>query len=463
MVILLDKHKKPAGFTTEAHLRRLTEKHRVVIYRRFPCVAILMDKDVRDFKDVYSYRIKIDPGAKHTGIAIVCNETNEVMLYMQIKHRGEQVKANLDTRRSTRRNRRSRECRYRRRKYRAGSFNSAREDGWLPPSVKSTADNIITFVNRLKRWVNITECSVEAVRFDTQLLDNPNIEGVEYQRGELFGYELREYLLDKYGHVCQYCGGKSGDEILEWEHIVPKSRGGSNSVKNATLSCSKCNREKGNLKPDEWAIRIKAKSTLTELDKARLNGIKNVTDGKIKKSNRYCAWVNSSRRYLEKELFSIFDDVECSSGGRTKHNRIKLGLPKDHHYDALCVGNVLEEGYKDRTNGYVLMVEAKGRGSRFRGNINACGIIVTKYKNRNKTYKGFMTGDIVEADVPKGKHKGHYIGRITIRNTGIFGLIDTDGKRHDINCKYMTVLQKTDGYSYCYERRFGLSLHDSCY
>lgn len=453
MVILLDKNKKPAGFTTEAHLRRLTEKHHAVIYRKYPCVAILTKRDVRDFKNVRSFRIKIDPGAKHTGIAVVCNETDEVVFFMQIEHRGEQVKSKLDTRRAVRRNRRNRETGYRRCKYRTGSFDSKRDEDWLPPSVKSTVNNIINWVKRLSRWILITECSVEAVRFDAQLIDNPNVEGEEYQHGELFGYELREYLLDKYGHKCQYCNGESGDSVLEWEHIIPKSRGGSDSIKNATLSCRSCNQEKSNKRPEEWAVIIKMKPNLTELDKARINGIESVMKGKIKKSNRYCAWVNSSRRYLEKNLFSMFDNVECSSGGRTKYNRMSLNMPKDHHFDALCVGNVPEDGFKDRTNGYVLMVQAKGRGSRLRGNINKCGIIVAKYTTRSKAYKGFMSGDIVKASVPKGVHKGEYIGRIAIRQTGFFGLIDTNGKRHDVNCKYMTIFQKADGYSYHYERR----------
>ena len=101
--------------------------------------------------------------------------------------------------------------------------------------MKSVADNIISWVIRLKKLFNITECSFEAVRFDTQLMDNPDISGEDYQHGTLFGYEMKEYLLDKYGHVCQYCGGASEDNILEWEHIIPKSKGGSNSVKNATL------------------------------------------------------------------------------------------------------------------------------------------------------------------------------------------------------------------------------------
>ena len=104
MVILLDKHKKPAGFTTEAHLRKLCEKNRAVIYRVYPCVAILKDSDVRDFKDVRSYRIKIDPGAKHTGLCIICNEPDEIVFFMQIEHRGASVKENLDTRRVARKN-----------------------------------------------------------------------------------------------------------------------------------------------------------------------------------------------------------------------------------------------------------------------------------------------------------------------------------------------------------------------
>lgn len=455
MVILLDKHKRPAGFTTEAHLRRLMEKHRAVLYRKYPCVAILKDADARTFKKTQTFRVKIDPGAKYTGLCVICNETDEVMLFMQIKHRGEQVKANIDTRRACRRNRRSRETGYRRCKYRAGrKTDSSRPDGWLPPSVKSTADNIITWVRRLKRWVRLTECSLEAVRFDTQLLDNPDIEGEEYQHGTLFGYELREYLLEKYGHTCQYCGGVSGDSVLEWEHIRPKSRGGSNSVKNATLSCRTCNKAKDRRTLKEWVESVEGKPVKTTLDKARIEGIRRVAEGRAKKSSRYCAWVNSSRRYLEKAMFGMFKTVECSSGGKTKYNRtVLLGLPKDHHYDALCVGKVPENGFTDRTNGCVLMIEAKGRGSRLRGNVNACGVIVAKYRNRAKTHKGFMSGDIVTADVPKGKHKGRYTGRITIRHSGNFGLVDQAGERHDISCKYMSVIQKADGYAYHYERR----------
>ncbi len=76
---------------------------------------------------------------------------------------------------------------------------------------------------------------MELVRFDTQLMQNPEIGGVEYQQGQLQGYEIREYLLEKGGRKCADCG--LVDAPLEVEHIIPKSWGGSNRVSNLTLAC----------------------------------------------------------------------------------------------------------------------------------------------------------------------------------------------------------------------------------
>ena len=95
MVIALDKNKRPLGFITERRFRKLCEQKRAMIYRVYPCIAIIKDIDSRKIDGLSTFRIKIDPGSKHTGIAIVCNETNKVMLYMQIEHRGDIVKANV--------------------------------------------------------------------------------------------------------------------------------------------------------------------------------------------------------------------------------------------------------------------------------------------------------------------------------------------------------------------------------
>lgn len=452
MVITLDKHKKPLGFTTEKRARQMLESKRACLHRCYPPVIIIKDIDRRNIADLQTYRIKIDPGAVHTGIAIVCSETNMVMFYAQIEHRGTSVHFNLLTRSMIRRNRRSRETEYRRPKFKKkGVYKSPRPAGWLPPSVKSVGDNIINIVKKLKKYINITNCSFEAVRFDSQLMDNPDIEGIEYQQGTLFGYELKEYLMQKYRHTCQYCGGESGDKILEWEHKIPRSRGGSDSIKNATLACNKCNDDKDNLTPEEWLVKLKTNENPSALDEKRIKIIETLVEDSdyITGSNRYSAWVTSSRRYVEKALFGIFDNVECSSGGKTKYNREKiLGLPKDHHYDALCIGTIPKNGYSDRTNGYCLYIKAMGRGTRFRGKINKCGIICQKLAPRAKRIFGFMNGDIVSCNKPSGKGAGHHTGRVMTRYSGYFDIRTTHSDLVTVNYKHCKILQFCDGYQY---------------
>ena len=69
----------------------------------------------------------------------------------------------------------------------------------MPPSLQSRVDNVMAWVARYRRWAPITQIVVETVRFDTQFMANPEIAGVEYQQGTLAGYEVREYLLEKWG------------------------------------------------------------------------------------------------------------------------------------------------------------------------------------------------------------------------------------------------------------------------
>ena len=452
MVITLDKHKKPLGFTTEKRARKLMEAKRAVIYRYFPTVIILMDTDVRNIINLPTYRIKIDPGSVYTGIAIICNETNKVMFSIQIEHRAKTITELLQTRKASRRNRRNRETHYRHSKWGNGNGNDRpSKEGNLPPSIKSIGNNIINTVKKLRRFINITECSFEAVRFDSQLMDDPDISGREYQQGTLFGYELREYLLEHFRHTCQYCGGASGDSVLEWEHKIPKSRGGTDSIKNATLSCFTCNRDKGSMTPGEWLEYLKSEES-GRLAEIRIRHLENMDT--VYGSNRYSAWTNTLRKKTEKELFDIFGEVECSSGGKTKYNREKiLKLPKDHHIDALAVGSVPPDGYIDCTNGYILHIKAMGRGTRLRGLINECGIINVKWTDRRKKFNGLQTGDIVRVYIPNGKYSGTYTGRVMIRKSGSHDIRTLDGKLvTGTKLSVYRVLQHADGYSYKQER-----------
>lgn len=57
----------------------------------------------------------------------------------------------------------------------------------------------------------------------------------------------RFLLLKKYNYTCQYCGAKAPDIELEVDHILPKSKGGSDKEENLTISCVNCNLGKGDI------------------------------------------------------------------------------------------------------------------------------------------------------------------------------------------------------------------------
>ncbi len=195
-------------------------------------------------------QVKVDPGAKTSGIAVVASFKRGLRCIWaaELSHRGYTIRDNLLKRRQLRRSRRSRKTRYRQPRF----DNRTRPGGWLPPSLQSRVNNVTTWLNRLTRFCPVTHLTLESVRFDTQLMQNPDISGVEYQQGELQGYEVREYLLDKWDRKCTYCGAINVP--LEVEHIVPKSRGGSNRVSNLTLACNDCNRDKGNKTAAEFGF-----------------------------------------------------------------------------------------------------------------------------------------------------------------------------------------------------------------
>jgi ATP adenylyltransferase len=58
--------------------------------------------------------------------------------------------------------------------------------------------------------------------------------------------DLRYQVLSSADHRCALCGITAMDRPLDVDHIIPRSRGGSNDISNLQTLCSKCNRTKGN-------------------------------------------------------------------------------------------------------------------------------------------------------------------------------------------------------------------------
>jgi 5-methylcytosine-specific restriction endonuclease McrA len=217
-VFVIDQNKRTLDPIHSAQARQLLRNKKAAIYRQFPFTIIL--KKLCPNPEVQPLRLKIDPGAKFTGIALVNDANGEVVFAAELKHRGFVIRDALTSRRQLRRSRRARITRYRKPRF----LNRIRQKGWLAPSLQSRIENIKTWVDKLRRFAPIQAISQELVRFDMQLMRNPDIQGNEYQQGTLAGYETREYLLEKWGRQCAYCGVK--DVPLQIEHIHPRASTG---------------------------------------------------------------------------------------------------------------------------------------------------------------------------------------------------------------------------------------------
>ncbi|MGB3204224.1 MAG: RNA-guided endonuclease IscB [Crinalium sp.] len=430
-VFVLNTNKQPLNPVHPGRARILLSQEKAAVFRRYP-FTIILKSDVNNPK-LEPLRIKLDPGAKTTGIALLNDNSGKVVWAAELTHRGFQIRDALTSRRQFRHSRRNRKTRYRQPRFN----HRRRRDGWLPPSLQSRIENIKTWVARLRRLAPITAISQELVKFDTQLMENPEISGAEYQQGELKGYEVREYLLEKFNRKCIYCDAT--DTKLEIEHLIPKSKGGSNRVSNLGLACRTCNQSKGNRDIAEFL------SDQPDLLKRILS--------KAKKPLADTAAVNTTRWALFRVLKETGLAVETGTGGRTKYNRQSRNIPKSHWTDAACVGASTPETLI--LDGVVpLQIKANGKGNRFLCQSDKFGFPKrTKQgqlvkRERQKVYFGFQTGDMVKAIVKNGKHAGIHVGKVTVRKSGAFDITTEKGRLQSIRWKYCQPIHRHDGYSY---------------
>ena len=430
MVFVLDKSKKPLNMITNAEARILLRNKLAVIHKIYPFTIRLRDNSCVS-KD-RAYTVKIDPGSRTTGIAITDDKGSVVML-AELEHRGSVVKKKLDSRRVVRHHRRQRKTRYREARF----LNRTRPKGWLAPSVKSRADNVINFIKKYKKFLNITKVEIERVSFNvSQMSSETKLYGVDYQQGPLYQKKLRDFIFSRSNGKCSYCGAKA-EEI---DHIIPRSNGGSNSTYNLAASCRACNEKKSNLSLKEFG---------------KLVG-KDFSKIEPKALPKDAAIVQSARNYMVREISKFVADTTTHDAWLTKYNRDELGLPKQHYYDALSVGETSSK-FNFLTD-KILQISAKGRGSRQMCRVDRYGFPRTSAK-ASKSVKGFQTGDIVKAIVPKGlKREGEYLGRVIVRSNGGFNIETNKETTQGIGYKYCSIVQRGDGYSYNHKERNRVSV-----
>ena len=444
-VFVIGKNRTPLMPCHPARARQLLKSGRARIHKLYPFAIRLTDRKDGDTQPVV---FKTDPGATTTGLALNRQENNNpttqtVLHLSELTHRGAQIRDSMTQRLGYRRRRRNTNLRYRAPRF----SNRKRKEGWLPPSLQSRVDNIVSWYRRYAQLVPITSIEIESVRFDTQAMQNPEISGKEYQQGTLLGYELREYLLEKWGRKCAYCDAVNIP--LQIEHIVPRNpknsfaQRGSNRPSNLTLACDSCNKAKGN-NPIEAFLADQA------------DRLKHILDHTGKPLDTTAA-INATRNAILTHLREISElPVTGFSGARTKFNRSSLGIPKAHALDVACLGEVSQ---LEHWNSPVLKIKATGRGSYQRTRVTKHGF-PRGYLARTKSIHGFRTGDLVKAIVPSGKKAGVYTGRVAARSSGSFNIQTKTETIQGINHKHCRRLLPGDGYTYHQSTTKGDSSHD---
>lgn len=260
--------------------------------------------------------IGIDLGAKHIGVAI--QSQNKVLAKGEIELRDD-IKSNLDTRRTYRRSRRYRKTRYRKPRFN----NRAKPKDWLPPSIQSRINNTFHWIDKFCSLIPNPNLTIEVGKFDVQKMTNPEIQGKEYQQGDTYGYyDTRYYVFARDNYTCQVC--KQKNKVLQTHHIIYRSKGGSDKASNLIVVCTDChtfeNHQEGNI---FW---------------------KWMMEGKKLPSYKETPFMNTIR----KKVFAKYPKSNIVYGSYTTPRRKELNLEKTHYNDALAITDI-EPGFVDHT------------------------------------------------------------------------------------------------------------------
>lgn len=378
-------------------VRRMLKNSLAHVVCRIP-FTIQLDYDTTDYTQPVS--LGVDAGSKHIGISAT---TSEKELYAADVELRNDIVDKLSTRRELRRTRRSRL------RYRKARFNnrvSSKHKGWLAPSIENKIQTHLTVVEKIHKFLPITNIVVETASFDIQKINNPSISGIEYQQGEqLDFFNVREYVLFRDNHTCQHCKGKSKDKVLNVHHIESRKNGG-DSPKNLITLCETCHKA---YHRGEFELNVKRG-----------------------KSFRDAAFMGIMRWSFYDRIKNIYPNVSMTFGYITKNTRTTNNLPKEHYVDARCIsGNPTAKplGYYF----YQKKVRCQNR------QIHKDNFLKGGRKKLNQApflVKGFRLFDLV-----KYQNDLYYIfGR---RDSGFFDIRKLNGtkvNKGSINCKYLRLI-----------------------
>lgn len=194
--------------------------------------------------------------------------------------------------------------------------NRRRQEGWLTPTATQLLRTHLNLIKRIQRILPVSRIAVELNLFAFMAMDNPGIKRWQYQKGPLHGYgSIREALEVLQDGRCLLCGKRS---IEHDHHIVPRSKGGSNTLANQAGLCECCH-------------------TLVHTDKAAAEKLAALKAGQNKRYGALSV-LNQIIPYLLRELEAQYPEkVYVTTGRDTKVFRDTNNIIKDHDVDAYCI------------------------------------------------------------------------------------------------------------------------------
>src|SRR5712692_6095195 len=345
--------------------------------------------------------VGIDAGTHHIGVSATTEQS--VFFEAEVLPRTD-IQELLATRRQFRRARRNRKTRYRKARF----LNRKKAQGWLAPSVQHKVDGHLKTIRLVHQVLPVSRTTVEVAQFDMQKICHPEIEGKAYQEGPQLGFwNVREYVLFRDGHTCQWCKGKSKDNILNVHHIESRKTGG-DSPDNLVTLCETCH---------DLIHRTHQEH------KIQRNG----------KGFRDATQMGIIRWHIYNCAKALFPNVHLTYGYLTKYSRITHELEKSHCVDARCIGG----NPVAQTDGTWYLIKCVRRNNR---QLHKASIRKGGKRQRHTAPKyvhGFRLFDCVRYE----NAACFVFGR---RSSGYFDLRTLNGTkiRASASCKKLTMVQK---------------------
>lgn len=289
----------------------------------------------------------IDPGRTNIGACAITND-GDVLYSATVETRNKEIPKLMSDRKAHRKASRSGERKVRQRKAKANKTtfkdgetrerilpkceepitvhyitnteskfaNRKREEGWLTPTANQLLQTHINVIELIEDILPITDVVLEINRFDFVKMENPGVRNWEYQKGKLWSFgSVEEAVYARQDGHCIFCK----KPIDHYHHIIPKSKGGSESVDNRAGVCKKHH-------------------DLVHKDAKVEERLRSKQAGVLKKYHALSI-INQIMPKLIAAIAEKYDNFFVTEGYDTYKMRKKFDLPKLHYVDAWCIAN----------------------------------------------------------------------------------------------------------------------------